>query len=116
MAVVRVNAAEARQQGRIDKNKVAAMTEEDIARFNAEDGFDPADTLKGLRPVLVPAAIRAKVGMSQDRFARALRVPVATLRNWEQGRTPPDPAALSLLALVADDPERAFKVLGADGS
>jgi hypothetical protein len=34
-------------------------------------------------------------------FARALRIPLATLRNWEQGRVRPDPAARSLLTIVA---------------
>lgn len=69
------------------------------------------DAFEGFVPIVSPATIRARVGLSQDRFAKALRVPLATLRNWEQGRTPPDPAAQSLLALVADDPERAFRVL-----
>ncbi len=33
-------------------------------------------------------------------------------RNWEQGRVGLDPAVRALLDLVADDPERAFRVLG----
>ena len=33
---------------------------------------------------------RAKTGLSQDRFARLLDLPLKTLHNWEQGRgTPP---------------------------
>lgn len=34
-------------------------------------------------------AIRAKVGMTQPAFARAYRLEVATLRDWEQGRRSP---------------------------
>jgi putative transcriptional regulator len=38
--------------------------------------------------------------MSQDRFAVAFRIPLATLKNWEQGRRHPDaPAAAYLLAI-----------------
>jgi putative transcriptional regulator len=51
--------------------------------------------------------------MTQAGFARALRIPLATLRNWEQGRVLPDPAARSLLTLVARNPKAAFKALAA---
>lgn len=87
------------------------MTEEDTRRFLIEDGFDPDNPLAGFRPVLSVATVRRKAGLSQDKFAAALRIPVKTIRNWEQGRSTPDPAVQALLALVNDDPERAFKVL-----
>jgi putative transcriptional regulator len=44
--------------------------------------------------------------LSQAAFAGALRIPVASFRNWEQGRTQPDPVARSLLYLVQRDPSR----------
>ena len=97
--------------GRVDLAKVEATTEEDTRRHMIEDGLDP-DVAPGPYRVIRPVGeVRKRVGLSQDAFARAIGVPVATVRNWEQGRTIPDPAAQSLLALVADDPERAFKVL-----
>ncbi len=38
--------------------------------------------------------------MSQHRFAIAYRIPLSTLKNWEQGRRHPDaPAAAYLLAI-----------------
>jgi putative transcriptional regulator len=38
--------------------------------------------------------------MSQQRFAEAYRIPLPTLKNWEQGRRSPDaPAAASLRAI-----------------
>ena len=63
--------------------------------------------------------------MTQEEFARALRIPVATLRNWEQGRVRPDPAARSLLlavyrspkavlAALKHDPEKWLPVFGKD--
>jgi len=51
------------------------------------------------------AAIRKRTGLSQTAFARQIGVPVATLRNWEQGRRCPDGPARVLLALLAKDPE-----------
>jgi len=45
-------------------------------------------------------AIRRSLKMSQDRFATAFRIPLPTLKNWEQGRRQPDgPAAAYLLAI-----------------
>ena len=45
-------------------------------------------------------AIRRALRMSQHRFAAAYRIPLPTLKNWEQGRRYPDaPAAAYLLAI-----------------
>jgi putative transcriptional regulator len=51
--------------------------------------------------------------MTQSEFAKALRIPLSTLRNWEQGRVLPDPAARSLLTIVAKNPKIALKALAA---
>ena len=51
--------------------------------------------------------------MTQEEFADALGIPVATLRNWEQGRHGIDPAARSLLILIARDPEESLATLAA---
>ncbi len=112
MGMVRKTLDEAAARGQIDEVKADALTEADIARFNAEDGFDPEDTLKGFRRIDGPAEVRARIGMSQDAFAEALRIPLATLRNWEQGRVGLDPVVRAFLALVADNPENALEVLG----
>jgi putative transcriptional regulator len=45
-------------------------------------------------------AIRRSLRMSQQRFASVFRIPLATVKNWEQGRRVPDaPAAAYLLAI-----------------
>jgi putative transcriptional regulator len=45
-------------------------------------------------------AIRQALHMSQYRFAVSYRIPLSTLKNWEQGRRTPDaPAAAYLLAI-----------------
>ncbi|HEY4171628.1 MAG TPA: helix-turn-helix domain-containing protein [Rhodopila sp.] len=45
-------------------------------------------------------AIRQKLRMSQYVFAETYRIPLPTLKNWEQGRRHPDaPAAAYLLAI-----------------
>ena len=111
MATVRMTAGDAKAAGRADLDKIDATSEDDVRRHMAEDGMDPDQPFAGMRPVVSPAEVRQRTGLSQDKFAKALGIPAATLRNWEQGRTHPDQVALSFFALVADDPERAFKVL-----
>jgi putative transcriptional regulator len=45
-------------------------------------------------------ATRRGLRMSQNRFSAAYRIPLATLKNWEQGRRHPDaPAAAYRLAI-----------------
>jgi putative transcriptional regulator len=96
---------------RMDHARVDATTEADIERYMREDGEDPSAPLGRFTEELPAAVVRARVGMSQAEFARALRIPVATLRNWEQGRVRPDPAAQSLLRIVARNPQAAFAAL-----
>jgi putative transcriptional regulator len=60
-------------------------------------------------PFRVPAnvdvpAIRRKTNLSQPAFASLIGVPVATLRNWEQGHRSPTGPARVLLALLDRNP------------
>jgi putative transcriptional regulator len=46
-------------------------------------------------------AIRRALHMSQQKFAETYRIPLPTLKGWEQGRRHPDaPAAAYLLAIA----------------
>jgi putative transcriptional regulator len=47
-------------------------------------------------------ALRKRRKLSQPEFAEALRIPLATLRNWEQGRTTPDGATTRFVQLYLD--------------
>jgi putative transcriptional regulator len=51
------------------------------------------------------AAIRRKTGLSQTAFASRIGIPVATLRNWEQGHREPQGPARVLLALLDRNPK-----------
>jgi putative transcriptional regulator len=48
---------------------------------------------------------REAAGMTQPAFAERIGTPVATLRDWEQGRFAPPGAALCLLRLIVKHPE-----------
>lgn len=58
-------------------------------------------------------AIRDRTGLSQEEFALRFGLDVATVRNWEQGRTSPDTASRILLALIDRAPEAVQAVLAA---
>jgi len=49
--------------------------------------------------------IREKLELSQEEFCRLYGFPLATLKNWEQGRRKPDLAARLLLGLIGTKPE-----------
>jgi putative transcriptional regulator len=49
--------------------------------------------------------IRARTGFTQEQFALRYQIDLATLRNWEQGRFQPDPAARNYLGLIAIHPK-----------
>ena len=49
-------------------------------------------------------AIRRHLHMSQGEFSTAYRIPLATLKNWEQGRRQPDAPASAYLHAIAKRP------------
>jgi putative transcriptional regulator len=95
----------------MDLAKIDGTTEEDIRRHMREDGYDPDQAIRD-EDIISPAVIRKRLGMSQRQFATAIRVPVATLQNWEQGRTLMDPSARALMTILAREPEAALRALG----
>lgn len=48
---------------------------------------------------------REKSGLTQAAFAERIATPVATLRDWEQGRFTPPGAVACLLRLIVKHPE-----------
>src|SRR5256885_12237369 len=50
-------------------------------------------------------AVRAKLGLSQNRFAALLGISSSTLKNWEQGRRRPTGAAKALLKVAKRHPK-----------
>jgi putative transcriptional regulator len=112
MATVRKTLDEIRAaKSKINWEKLRAAKDADIARQIAQDpDTAPEITVDAL---IAPKNLRRRLNMTQEEFADALGIPVATLRNWEQGRHGIDPAARSLLILIARDPEETLATLAA---
>jgi putative transcriptional regulator len=94
------------EQAEFKRRMVAA----EIHRHMIENGEDHGEEPRFAAPVL-PQDVRKKLGMTQSAFAAMLRIPVATLRNWEQNRFVMEPAAQTLLKLIDREPEAALRAL-----
>jgi len=47
----------------------------------------------------------------QEEFAARFRIPLGTLRDWEQGRSEPDQPAKAYLTVIARDPQGVERAL-----
>jgi len=66
----------------------------------------PPDTYKVHIPETIDVkAIREKMGLSQSSFANRFGLSVFALRNWEQGKRQPDPAARAYLKVIEKAPD-----------
>lgn len=102
-----------RMKPKTDRTKINRTTDADIRRHMIKDRQGGENDLSSFAPVIPPQILRKHLGMTQSEFAKALRIPLSTLRNWEQGRVLPDPAGRSLLTIVAKNPKIALKALAA---
>ena len=92
---------------------------EKVARAIEDDAGQP---IEGLRKSLAQAKsgvfsrvttpeqilvrqAREKSGLTQPAFAERIETPVATLRDWEQGRFAPPGGVLCLLRLIVKHPK-----------
>jgi putative transcriptional regulator len=56
-------------------------------------------------------AIRKGLRMSQQRFAVTYRIPLSTLKNWEQGRRYPDAPAAAYLRAIQRRPKEVMEAV-----
>ena len=82
----------------IESPPIPRGTEEELAKI-------------GLIRIPNPVRLRRKLGMTQEQFAEAYRIPVGTLRDWEQGRKFPDATARAYLIVIDRDPETVARLL-----
>ena len=80
---------------------------EELAIANGEAA--PARVFKVEAPNV--AAIRRRLGLSQNRFAKKFGLSPATVRDWEQGRRQPDAPARNLLRVIDYAPETVERAL-----
>jgi putative transcriptional regulator len=114
MAIVRKSLDQLRSERRtLERSRIASTTDSEIRRQAIEDGEDPDAPDEPFELIVPVHVVRRKLGMSQRQFANAFRIPIGTIRNWEQNRVKPDPAARALLTILYRQPEAALKAFRA---
>src|SRR5207237_4479150 len=96
------------------KREMPPMTEEEIhaaamadpdARPMTEEELAKAKHLPRVRH------LRRVFGLTQEEFAARYRIPLDTLREWEEGRAEPDQPTRAYLKVIAVDPEGVRRAL-----
>lgn len=103
-----------------DWAKVAALTDEQVHAAALSDldaqplPMGTEEELAKLGLIRIPNVkrLRESLGMTQEAFAAAYRIPVGTLRDWEQGRKRPDAPARAYLKIIARNPKVVADLLG----
>jgi len=55
--------------------------------------------------------LRRAFALTHQEFAARFRIPLGTLRDWEQGRSEPDQPAKAYLTVIARDPQGVERTL-----
>jgi putative transcriptional regulator len=84
------------------------MSEDEIVAAALSDPDNPPLTsadFNRMKRVPRVKTIRRALGLSQEEFSASYRIPIGTLRDWEQGRSEPDQAARAYLSVIAREPD-----------
>jgi putative transcriptional regulator len=99
-----------------DWKRIEAATEADLheAALADPDAQPLAEAdLARMRHLVNVKKLRERIGLSQEEFARRYRIPVGTLRDWEQRRKRPDAPARAYLEVIDRDPATVAALLDA---
>jgi putative transcriptional regulator len=102
-----------------DWDAVDALTNEQVHAAALADpdaqpiprGSDEELAKLGLIHVVNVKKLRERLGLTQEAFAATYRIPVGTLRDWEQRRKNPDAPARAYLTVIARNPEAVAELL-----
>lgn len=95
---------------------MAAKKERIVIPADPADAEDFDVTGEGMERAVKSRAIRLArtgLGLSQEEFASRFRVPVGTLRDWEQARVTPPDFALAYARVIAAMPEKVAEIVNA---
>ena len=67
--------------------------------------------LKRMKRTPPAKIIRRALGLTQEEFSTRYRIPLGTLRDWEQGRATPDRPTQACLTVIARSPQGVQRVL-----
>jgi putative transcriptional regulator len=97
-----------------DWSRIDAMTDAEVHEAAMRDpDARPISDEEFARARRVPRVriIRRALRLTQEEFAARFRIPLGTLRDWEQGRAEPDQTARAYLRAIAGDAAAVFRAL-----
>jgi putative transcriptional regulator len=100
--------------GKFDWRRFDGLSDDEVraAALDDPDAQPLSDTaLARMKPVPRARTLRRALGLTQEEFAARYRIPLGTLRDWEQGRSEPDQPARAYLTVIARDPEGVRRAL-----
>ena len=102
--------------GRTDEalEPLRAMTDDEVmAAALSDPDAQPLtpDDFKRMKRVARAKIIRQALGLTQEEFAARFRIPLGTLRDWEQGAAEPDAAAKAYLHVITRNPKAVIDAL-----
>ena len=102
--------------GRTDEalEPLRAMTDDEVmAAALSDPDAQPLtpDDFKRMKRVARAKIIRQALGLTQEEFAARFRIPLGTLRDWEQGSAEPDAAAKAYLHVIVRNPKAVIDAL-----
>jgi putative transcriptional regulator len=98
----------------ISTTPMRPMTPEEVeeaARADPDARPMTAEQLAKARRIPRIKTLRRALGLTQEEFAARYKIPLGTLRDWEQGRSEPDQPARAYLTVIAHDPEGVRRAL-----
>lgn len=95
--------------------KVAALTAEEVhsAALADPDAQPLPHNMAGFAKIVNVKKLRERLGLTQEDFAGTYRIPLGTLRDWEQRRKFPDAPARAYLIVIEANPEAVAAMLKA---
>lgn len=86
-------------------DKIAAGVEDAIAFADGDES-----RARIVKPVDVKA-LRQRIGKTQGEFSKDFKLPLGTVRDWEQHRREPESASKVYLSMIEADPEGVRRIL-----
>ncbi len=102
-----------RSKGRVNWKRLNAVTEDEIQQWQREEGIDETTLgpFEPTPPLIDVKAVRKRLKLSQEEFAKRYLLSLRTVQEWEQHRREPDGPARVLLFLISRDPNVVARVL-----
>lgn len=90
---------------------ISKRTDDALNDLDPTDRALSANDLRRMKRTPQAKIIRRALGLTTAEFSARYRIPLGTLRDWEEGRAEPDDLAKAYLRVIAAEPAATAKAL-----